>query len=71
MMYEHLDTLDLDMSPTRPPVPMEKVTRIKAKQIQRSLGTRVAAGYLRNRGIGLAICLLWLAGSTRELRGTM
>lgn len=27
--------------------------RTRAKNIQRSLGTRVAAGYLRNRGVGL------------------
>jgi len=27
--------------------------RIRALEIQRSLGTRVAAGYLKNRGISL------------------
>jgi hypothetical protein len=30
-----------------------QVLRIRALEIQRSLGTRVAAGYLKNRGLSL------------------
>ena len=26
---------------------------VRARQIKKSLGTRVAAGYLRNRGVGI------------------
>ena len=35
--------------------------RIRALEIKRSLGTRVAAGYLRNRGVSLESALVILA----------
>ena len=34
---------------------------IRALNIQRSLGTRVAAGYLRNQGVSLTVALWVLA----------
>jgi len=37
------------------------VTYTKAKSIQRTLGTRRAAGYLRNQGVPLDVALYWLA----------
>ena len=35
---------------------------VRAQQIKKSLGTRVAAGFLRNRGVSLNVALHILAG---------
>ena len=36
---------------------------VRARQIKKSLGTRVAAGFLRNRGVSLNVALHILVGS--------
>ena len=38
------------------------VTLQVAHAIQKTLGTRRAAGYLRNRGVSIATALYWLTG---------
>ena len=39
---------------------MTTATFTAARNIQTTLGTRVAAGYLRNRGVSLRVALHWL-----------
>ena len=41
---------------------MAQATQFRALEIQRSLGTRRAAGYLRNRGVTVAQALRLLVG---------
>ena len=41
---------------------MTTATFVAARNIQRTLGTRRAAGYLRNRGVSIATALYWLTG---------
>ena len=41
---------------------MKIITCTAARNIQRTIGTRRAAAYLRNRGVPLVVSLYWLAG---------
>lgn len=41
---------------------MAQATQFRALEIQRSLGTRRAAGYLRNRGVTIEAALRLLVG---------
>ena len=43
----------------------EKEEKPKALRLQRTLGTKAAAGCLRNRGVGIGLALILLARRTK------
>lgn len=48
------------------PIPVIYELAIRARSIRRNLGTRCAAGFLRNRNIPLDVALYVLLGTTER-----